>query len=200
MIDIYGYYGIYSNFLSRTLIAQSVNGDKHVFTGSPDAIRANLNNPDSVTTYSIPVNVQGDVTTYGFGIGLTYSLPHNFTIGGNVTSDILEGVPEGFQASFNAPAYRAGLTFSNTGFGFEKRVGFNLTYRWQDKVDFQGDFANGLIPAYQTLDGQLSYKFPAQKVLLKLGATNLLNQYYRDGFGNATIGGIYYVSIGYNLF
>ena len=200
LIDIYGYYGIYSNFLSRTLIAQSVNGDKHVFTGSPDAIRANLNNPDSVTTYSIPVNVQDDVTTYGFGIGLTYSLPHNFAIGGNVTSDILNGVPKGFQASFNAPEYRAGVTLSNTGFGFEKRVGFNLTYRWQDEVDFQGDFANGLIPAYQTLDGQLSYKFPAQKVSLKLGATNLLNQYYRDGFGNATIGGIYYVSIGYNIF
>jgi len=50
------------------------------------------------------------------------------------------------------------------------------------------------------VDGQLSFKFPEQKVLLKLGATNLLNQYYRDGFGNATIGGIYYVSIGYNIF
>jgi hypothetical protein len=46
----------------------------------------------------------------------------------------------------------------------------------------------------------VSYKFVAQKVLLKLGATNLLNKYYRDGLGNATIGGLYYVSIGYGLF
>ena len=82
----------------------------------------------------------------------------------------------------------------------KNRVGFNLTYRWQDDVNFEGDFANGLIPAYQTLDGQISYKFPAQNVLLKVGATNLLNQYYRNGFGNSTIGGIYYVSIGYNIF
>jgi outer membrane receptor protein involved in Fe transport len=50
------------------------------------------------------------------------------------------------------------------------------------------------------VDAMVSYKFPAQKVLLKLGATNLLNQYYRDGFGNSTIGGLYYVSIGYNVF
>lgn len=200
LMDIYGYYGIYTNFLSRTLIAQSVNGDKSVFTGSPDVIKANLNNPALVTTYSIPVNVKGDVTTYGYGIGLTYSLKHNFSVGGNVTSDNLEGVPEGFQAGFNAPKYRVGLTFSNSGFGFEKRYGFSFTYRWQDDVNFDGDFANGLVPAYQTVDGQFSFKFPAQKVLLKLGGTNILNQYYRDGFGNATIGGIYYVSIGYNIF
>ena len=200
LIDLYGYYGIYHDFLSRTLIAQSVNGDKSVFSGTPDQIKANLNNPDLVTTYSIPINVKNDVNTYGFGIGLTYSLPLNFTIGANATSDNLDKVPEGFLADFDAPKYRAGVNVGNSGFGFQKRMGFNLTYRWQDKINFESDFANGTLPAYQTLDGQLSYKFPEQKVLLKLGATNLLNQYYRDGFGNATIGGIYYVSIGYNIF
>jgi outer membrane receptor protein involved in Fe transport len=200
LVDLYGYYGIYTNFLSRKLIAQSVSGDKSVFTGTPVQIKANLNNPSLVTTYSIPINVGGDVNTYGFGIGLVYSLPLNFTISGNVTSDHLDKVPENFQANFDAPEYRAGISLGNTGIGFEKRWGFNLAYRWQDKINFEGDFANGVIPAYQPLDGQLSYKFPAQKVLVKLGASNLLNQYYRDGFGNATIGGIYYVSIGYNVF
>ncbi len=200
LIDLYGYYGIYSNFISRTIIAQSVNGDKSVFTGTPDQVKANLSNPALVNTYSIPTNVKEDVNTYGFGISLTYSLPHNFAISGTVSSDNLDKVPANFQADFNAPKYRAGVTFSNTGFGSHNRVGFNLTYRWQDDVKFEGDFANGLIPAYQTLDGQISYKFPAQNVLLKVGATNLLNQYYRNGFGNSTIGGIYYVSIGYNIF
>ncbi|MEP6584538.1 MAG: TonB-dependent receptor [Ginsengibacter sp.] len=200
LIDVYGYYGIYSNFISRTIIAQSVNGNKSVFTGTPDQIKANLNNPDSVTTYSIPINVTGDVNTYGFGISLTYSLPHNFVISGTVSSDNLDNVPDNFQANFNAPKYRTGLTFSNTGFGAKNRLGFNLTYRWQDDVSFEGDFANGLVPAYHTVDGQISYKFPAQNVLLKVGATNLLNSYYRNGFGNSTIGGVYYVSIGYNIF
>lgn len=200
LIDLYGYYGVYSNFLSRTLIAQSVRGNKSVFTGTPDQIKAKLANPDSVTTYSIPYNIQGNVNTYGFGIGLTYALPHNFLISGTVSSDNLDKVPTGFSADFNAPKYRAGVTFSSTGFGYQNRMGFAVTYRWQDKVNFQGDFANGIVPAYQTVDGQVSFKFPEQKVLLKLGATNLLNQYYRDGFGNATIGGIYYVSIGYNIF
>jgi len=200
LLDLYGYYGIYNNFLSRTLVAQSVNGDKSVFSGTPDQIKANLNNPNLVTTFSIPYNVSGNVNTYGFGVSITYALPHNFAISGTVSSDNLDKVPAGFAADFDAPKYRAGATFSSTGFGFQNRLGFSVTYRWQDKINFEGDFANGLLPAYQTVDGQLSFKFPEQKVLLKLGATNLLNQYYRDGFGNATIGGIYYVSIGYNIF
>jgi outer membrane receptor protein involved in Fe transport len=199
LIDLYGYYGVYKDFIARTLVAQSLNGDKSVFT-DPATVRANLSDPTKVTTYSVPTNVEGNVNTYGFGLGLTYSLPHNFLIGANVSSDHLDKVPEGFIAGFNAPDYRAGATFSNTGFGKENRYGFNFTYRWQDNVNYQGDFANGLVPAFQTLDAQLSYKFPAQKVLLKIGGTNILNQYYRDGFGNATIGGLYYASIGYNLF
>jgi outer membrane receptor protein involved in Fe transport len=200
LIDVYSYYGIYNSFLSRTVVAQSVSGDKSVFTGTPDQIKANLSNASLVTTYSIPVNVSGNVNTYGFGLSLTYAMRHNFAVSGTVSSDNLDKVPANFQADFNAPKYRAGVTFSNTGFGHQRRYGFNITYRWQDDVNFQGDFANGLVPAYQTVDGQVSYKFPAQKILLKLGATNLLNQYYRDGFGNSTIGGIYYVSIGYNIF
>ena len=199
LIDMYGYYGIYKDFISRTLVAQSVNGDASVFS-NPATVRANLNNPALITTYSVPVNVQDDVTTYGYGISLTYSLPRNFILSANTTSDNLDGVPEGFVASFNAPKYRVGATIGNTGFGFENRMGFDISYRWQDDVIYQSDFATGMVPAYHTLDGMVSYKFPVQKVLLKLGATNLLNQYYRNGFGNATIGGLYYVSIGYNIF
>ena len=200
LIDLYGYYGIYNNFLSRVIVAQSVNNDKSVFTGSPDQIKANLNNLALVSTYSIPINVQDKVNTYGFGLSLTYALPQNFVIGGTISSDNLDNVPENFQADFNAPKYRAGATFGNTGFGSEKRFGFDLSYRWQDEINFQADFANGIVPAFQTVDAQVSYKFFKPKVLLKIGATNLLNQYYRNGFGNPAIGGLYYVSLGYNVF
>lgn len=199
LVDLYGYYGVYHDFISRTLVAQSVNSDKSVFT-DPATVRANLNDPNLVTTYSVPVNVKGDVNTYGFGLSLTYSLPHNFLIDGNVSSDHLGDVPEGFIAGFNTPELRAGASFSNTGFGKQNRFGFNVGYRWQDKIDYQGDFANGIVPAYQTVDAQVSYKFFNPKVLLKVGATNLLNEYYRNGFGNPAIGGLYYVSVGYNVF
>ncbi|MBA2248706.1 MAG: TonB-dependent receptor [Chitinophagaceae bacterium] len=198
LIDMYGYYGIYKNFIARVQVAQSVSGNISVLN-NPATVRANLTNNALVKTYSVPTNVAGDVKTYGFGISLDYSLPYNFTIGANVTSDKLNDVPAGFVAAFNAPLYRVGASLGNTGFGHKKRMGFNFTYRWQDTVDYQGDFSNGIVPAFHTLDGQVNYKFPEQKVMIKLGSSNLLNQYYRDGFGNAAIGGVYYLSIGYNL-
>jgi hypothetical protein len=199
LVDLYGYYGINNDFIARTVVAQSVNGDISVFK-DPATVNANLLDPTKVTVYSVPTNVVGKVKTYGFGLGLDYTLPHNFFINANFTSDKLSDVPENFQTQFNAPAYRVGAGFSNTGFGFEKRFGFNVAWRWQDKVDYTGDFAAGEIPAFHSVDGQVSYKFPVQKILLKLGGTNILNQYYRNGFGNATVGGLYYVSFGYNLF
>ncbi len=194
LIDIYGYYGIYKDFIARTLVAQSVSGNVN------DVTTVNLTNPALVTLYSVPTNVTSQVKTYGFGVGIDYSLPRDFSIGVNASSDKITDVPAGFVAAFNAPLYRVGAYIANSGFGYNNRLGFNISWRWQDDVDYQGDFANGHIPAYNTVDGQISYKFPVEKILLKLGATNLFNQYYRNGFGNAAIGGLYYVSFGYNLF
>jgi hypothetical protein len=35
--------------------------------------------------------------------------------------------------------------------------------------------------------------------MVKLGANNLMNQYYTNGLGNANVGGLYYLSVAYNL-
>jgi hypothetical protein len=163
-------------------------------------VQSNVNNPDSVNLYSVPTNITSDVKTYGFGIGLDYSLPANFIVGVNASSDVLSEVPPGFVASFNAPKLRLGATINNNGFGHDNRAIMSLAYRWQKEVNYEDDFGNGLVPAFHTLDAQIGYKFPAQKFVVKLGANNLLNQYYRNAFGNASIGGLYYVSFGYNLY
>jgi hypothetical protein len=41
---------------------------------------------------------------------------------------------------------------------------------------------------------------PAIKSVFKIGANNLANQYYRTAAGNPSVGGLYYVSYGYNIF
>lgn len=199
LIDIYGYYGIYKDFIARVNVAQSVNGDKSVFT-NPATVQNNLNDPALVNLYSVPINISSDVKTYGYGISLDYSLPAGFVVGITASSDILSDVPPGYVASFNAPKLRLGASINNNGFGHDKRAIFNVVYHWQDDVTYEEDFGNGLVPAFHTLDAQVGYKFPAQKLLVKLGANNLLNQYYRNAFANASIGGLYYVSFGYNLY
>jgi outer membrane receptor protein involved in Fe transport len=79
-------------------------------------------------------------------------------------------------------------------------MGFNVAYRWQDAFFYQGDFGNGNLPSVQTVDAQISYKFPSTKSILKFGANNLFNQYYYNAIGNSQIGGLYYVSFGYNVY
>jgi outer membrane receptor protein involved in Fe transport len=186
LIDVYGYYGQYQDFLSRTNTVQALGS-----ITDPASPKRNI---------SIPINAPEKVKTYGFGFSIDYRLPLNFTIGGNVASDVLKDVPADFTAYFNAPKYKANASFGNTGFGPEKRLGFNVAYRWQQSFFYQGDFANGQLPDVHTLDGQISVKLPKTKSILKLGANNLLNQYYYNAIGNSQIGGLYYVSFGYNIY
>ena len=99
---------------------------------------------------------------------------------------------------FNTPKTRYNLGFSNAN--VYKGLGFNVIYKWQAEVDWQGTFAAAKIPAFGTVDMQVSYKPGKTKNLIKFGATNIFNNYYRNAFGNPYIGGLYYLSFGYNVF
>ena len=189
LVDVYGYYGTYKDFLGRKVTVQSA--------GSAIALSDTLNG----RRLSIPVNSTDKVKTYGFGLSIDYRLPWNFTIGANVASDVLKNVPANFVAFFNAPKYKANVNLGNSGFGPGNRLGFNVAYRYQGAFLYQGDFATGNLPVVHTLDAQVSLKLPkANKSVIKLGATNLLNQYYYNAIGNSQVGGLYYVSFGYNIY
>ena len=190
LVDVYGYFGTYKDFLGRKVTVQ------HTGSGSI-ALSDTLNG----YRYSIPVNSTVKVKSYGFGLSVDYRLPLNFTIGANMSSDILQDVPTDFIAYFNSPKYKANVSFGNSGFGPDKNLGFSVAYRYQGGFLYQGDFATGNLPAVQTLDAQISLKLPkANKSVIKLGATNLLNQYYYNAVGNSQIGGLYYLSFGYNIY
>ncbi|HEX2534431.1 MAG TPA: TonB-dependent receptor [Chitinophagaceae bacterium] len=186
LVDIYGYYGQYTDFIVRTLGIQSRTG--------------NISDLASGQIFSVPVNTESKVKTYGYGFSLDYRLPRGFVVGGNVSSDVLEDVPAGFVAFFNAPKYRSNVYFGNSALGKDKRLGFNVTWRWQDTYFYEADFISGNVPAFHTVDAQVSYKVPQINAVFKLGANNLLNQYYRTAAGNPSVGGLYYVSYGYNIF
>ncbi|MDI9364252.1 MAG: TonB-dependent receptor [Flavobacterium sp.] len=180
LLDVYAYAASYDNFISGTNVYQIVAGAPKV--------------------YQVSANSTGKVSTRGYGVSLDYLLPQNFTIGANFYSDEISDIPTGFNSFFNTPKYRTNITLTNTGFGTDKRFGFSLVYRWQDSFKYEGTFGAGTLPSVTTLDGQISYKFPATKSILKFGATNLLNKYYTNGFGNAEVGGLYYFSFAFNVF
>ena len=189
LIDVYGYFGQYQDFLSRTNTMQTTTG-----------VAADITNASKRRNISIVINAPDKVKANGFGFSADYRLPRNFTVGANLASDVLQNVPVNFVAYFNAPKYKTNVSFGNAGFGKAKRMGFSMAYRWQQGFFYQGDFANGQLPDVHTVDAQLSVKLPKTKSIIKLGANNLLNQYYYNGIGNSQIGGLYYVSFGYNVY
>lgn len=176
LIDAYGYFGNYTDFLGRNALYQPLNG----------------------TVYSTVVNSSTKVKTHGFGLSLDYQLPKNFSVFANGYSDVLTDVPSGFQSYFNTPKYRMNAGFANSGLGKAKAIGFNVMMHWQDAFMWDGELANGPINAYTTVDAQVNYKLN-KNAMIKLGGTNVFNQYYKSGYGNPSIGGLYYLSIGFHL-
>jgi hypothetical protein len=163
------------------------------------AAGGNIANPLASENFSYPVNTDASVKAIGWGISFDYQLGGRFVARANVSGDALNNVPDGLVTFFNTPKVRYNLGLSNDGIG-KSNWGFNVLWRWQDDVYWEGTFGAGDIKAFSTFDAQISYKFPKIRSLFKLGGSNLLNKYYVSAFGNPNIGGVYYVSFGYNVF
>jgi hypothetical protein len=191
LVDLYGYYSKYKDFIGRTSVIQSKSGNPATIDPT---------NASTYTGFSVSVNSANTVNTYGAGLGIDYMLDKNYAINFNVSTDNIDNPDATFATYFNTPKYRFNIGFSNSGFGFEKRFGFHFQYRWQDKFFTEADFKQGNVAAFGTLDGQVSYKLSPIRSVIKIGATNILNKYYLTAFGNPSIGGLYYVSFGYNVF
>lgn len=191
LIDVYAYTSKYKDFIAREAVARGANDTAQIAV-------VLLSSPFSSINYSWVVNSPTPIKETGWGIGLEYQLRKGYRLTGNVYSDQLHNVPEGLITFFNTPKYRFNIGFANPD--VYKGFGFNAIYKWQDKTYWEGTFGTASIPSYGTMDLLLSYKLGKTKNLIKLGATNLFNHYYRTAFGNPYVGGLYYVSFGYNVF
>lgn len=190
-VDVYGYYSRYKDFIGRVAVARGKSGD-------PAKAPTDLASPFTSDNYSFVVSSPTPVKAFGYGFGIEYNVTKNYFLSGNFFSDKLRDVPSGLITYFNTPAYRFNFSFSNSN--VFKGIGFNINYRWQDKIDWEGTFGTGEVPPYGILDAMLSFRLIPAKSLVKIGATNVLNKYYRSAFGNPLVGGLYYISIGYNIF
>jgi hypothetical protein len=152
--------------------------------------------PLTTDNFSFVVNSSTAVKAMGWGVSADYQLPKNFVFTANISSDKLRDVQAGLVTFFNTPELRYNIGLSNTKIA--KNFGFSMIYRWQDKVNWEGTFGSGEVPAYGTWDGMISYK-DKNKGLYKIGGINVWNKYYRSAFGNPQVGGLYYISYTYNL-
>ncbi|WP_020527869.1 TonB-dependent receptor [Flexithrix dorotheae] len=176
LIDAYVFQNTYDGFMAAQSLVQNPN--------TPEEKR-----------YQTTISVEKPVNSYGWAVGLDFRMPKGYYFRSNVSYNSLEvpkDAPPGFQARFNTPDYRINFGIANREVA--KNIGFNLNWRWQNDFVWESPFGVGNIPAYSTLDGQVSYKISKIKTYVKLGASNMLNKYYTTGFGNASVGGLYYIT------
>lgn len=205
LIDAYYYRSNYTDFIAEIDFTQALpdGNPSGAKVDDSQAVRDQIVNGTVRTQrFGFDINATGKVESQGWAVQVDYSLPGNFKIGGNVAFNELisqdELIAQGFRASYNTPKYRYNLNFSNRK--VTDKIGFNITYRWQQAFLWESSFGDGIIPEFGTLNAQVSYRIPEWKSSIKVGASNLLNEKYTTSFGNPTVGGVYYIQITFDEF
>lgn len=195
-VDLNYYYSRYNNFILNAVVSRP---ESTVMEGGEvnDDAAADLLNGKS-QNFQLYTNAAEKAAGQGATLGLSYNLNRGFTIGGNITwSSFILGKADATKvAPFNTPTWSTNMTFGNPN--LIKNFGFNLAWHWQDAFLWYGPF-NGMRPgpvkAYSLVDLQFNKKLPKYKSMIKIGASNLLNNQVITAYGSPTIGGVYYVSL-----
>lgn len=206
LIDAYYYFSQYTDFIAEIDLLQTAEGNTStgqtpLYSGPSDP-QGIVDGTANTARYGFDVNADGTVNAQGIGVGLEYSINKGYTIGGNASyNELLDQedlLAQGFRASYNTPEWKFNLKFANRK--VTENLGFSINYRWQDAFIWESSFGEGVVPAFGTLDAQVSYKVSNLKSIVKLGGSNILNERYTTSFGNPRLGAIYYISVTFDEF
>lgn len=215
LIDAFYFYNIYQDFIAEVTPVQAYDATSSTVqreailnpipgfdATSLEGKQAILAGTVATRAYGVDINADGNVKSQGWGLSAEYTLNGGYALKGNVSYNELiseqDLLDQGFRASFNTPEYRY-----NIGFGNRKvtdNFGFNVAWRWQEAFLWQSSFGVGVIPAFGTLDAQVSYKLPELKTVVKIGGSNVLNERYTTSFGNPRQGAIFFIQLNFDEF
>lgn len=200
VVDINYFYSRYRDFIINTVVI-SPQSPILLPDGSMNPVAAGELLTGRGQAYQLYTNATDIVSIQGVSAGASYRFDHGYSLNGNLTwSDfnLMDANPSNIPA-FNTPTWKTNLVFGNAK--LTERVGFNVAWHWQSAFDWYGTFT-GLVPgrinAYSLLDAQVSYSIPAWKTMVKLGASNLTNQYVVQAYGSPAVGGLYYISVNFD--
>jgi hypothetical protein len=209
VIDIDAYSNQYDGFLGQVQvfvpIGETVGSDAAVIAmldRNRDAQPAT--NPSGGTPtvasngqerYRVYTNAKNTYHNFGSALGITYNFYKKYTIAGNINFNKMKSNQSNdiFVTGFNTPQWSTNLSFGNRE--VVKNLGFNITWRWQDGFLWESPLVTGGIAAYNTIDAQVTARFPKLKSQLKVGGSDLLNHRYLQYAGGPTIGALYYAAI-----
>lgn len=191
IVDLDVYYNIMKGFLGQVEVVvpkNSIKTDSSAFD-----IASNTN--ATRTRYRVFTNAINSYHAYGSALRLSYNFYRSYTLSGNLNYNtlIVNGEDDLFITGFNTPKWSVNVQIGNRE--IIKNLGFNLVLKWQASFLWESPLATGTVPEFNTIDAQLSYKLTAAKTILKIGASNLLNNRYIQYAAGPTIGALYYVSL-----
>lgn len=215
-VDAFYFASRYTDFIAAQNVFQLL---------TPGGGAGALLTPTNYRSLQVNFNNTNEIFVRGAGIGLEYGLGRGYTLSGNyayqtglITLRDARGTirndragvpivarkmsnPEVSQLGRNffiSPENRYNISLANPR--LTDRLGATITYRWTDRMWVEQGTTQGdvWLPSWTSLDAQVSYRVPSLKSVVKLGGTNILNQYYAQGYGLARIGGLYYLSITFN--
>ncbi|MDU0372654.1 TonB-dependent receptor [Hymenobacter endophyticus] len=201
LADVDFYYNTYRNFIAQVeaYVPLDATGQPLNTGADLNTVATALNARAGQARYRLWTNSQSQVYNYGGSLGLHYEVAGGYLAGASTTYTRLDRTEsgDGLEDGFNTPRWTYNLNLGNENVG--KNIGFGLNFRWQQRYYSQTFLVSGSVPAYHTLDAQLSYRLPEPNLRLKLGASNVLNHYYVSYLGGPSVGGLYYLQMTYGL-
>lgn len=208
VVDADFYYNKYTHFLGQLEVAVPTKSTDDITSknqsqiGTIESAKDIMNTP---TKYRVYANSTNTFFGYGSAIRLSYNFYKKYSISANFnynafeaknSSDVFGAKSNNF-TGFNTPKYAANVQFGNRE--LFKNLGFNVVWKWQDAYDWNSPLANGRVPAFQTIDAQVSYNINKINTSVKLGGTNILNNRYIQFAAGPTIGALYYFALTYDF-
>jgi outer membrane receptor protein involved in Fe transport len=160
--------------------------------------------PSSVKVYRVSANAIDQVTTQGLTVGLNYFYQKYLGFAANYSWNQLDrhGSADPLIPAFNTPEHKYNLGIngrdidSRIGRIYIRNWGYGINWKWQKGFVFEGSPQfTGEVPAYGMLDFQANKYFPEEKMTLKFGASNVLNNEVIQVYGGPRVGRMAYVSI-----
>ncbi len=191
-IDLDGYYSQYKNFIGQVDATVPLTGN----VNNADAtVLHEMTDKNLQNRYRVWTNSRSTVSNYGVALGITYNFYKAYTVSGNANFNKLsqdKTKDDALIPGFNTPEWFTNISFGNRE--VVKNFGFNIVWHWQQSFYWQNLFGNGTVPAYSTVDAQVTLQVPKWKSSFKLGGTDILNNRYFQYVGGPTMGGLYYLS------
>lgn len=194
MVDLNYYYNAYQNFI----VVQQLVGPDLENLGTDGAVRVSVEDVRNrdLELFSRASNISENVYAHGFGVGASYSFKKHYSLRGNYSfAEMItdRSVDEQFVIGFNTPRHKTNLILQ--GREIMDDWGFAVTWRWRDEMFFNESIFTGMVPAYHTVDAQISYRVPKIKTEFRLGGSNIFNQRYQQALVSPTIGSIVYLKV-----